>query len=146
MSRKHLLADSALERMGTLLAAVHEAEESDEAWRENASVHVLRNYTTEPLDPYLKFHLLRDDIRPTISHGGYGTIVQELIDEDSPIVTTPPDLIVLSLLIEFFDPTVSDEDWSADTAILEITSFFNILCDRTSAFVVANTLLPPIDL
>jgi FkbH-like protein len=132
--------------MGTLLAAVHEAEESDKAWRENASVHVLRNYTTEPLDPYLKFHLLRDDIRPTISHGGYGTIVQELIDEDSPIVTTPPDLIVLSLLIEFLDPTVSDEDWSADTAILEITSFFNILCDRTSAFVVANTLLPPIDL
>ena len=146
MSRKHLLSESALERMGTLLAAVHEAEESAEDWRGSARIHVLRNYTTEPLDPYLKFHLLRDDIRPTISHGGYGTIAQELLDEESSIAKTPPDLIVLSLLIEFLDPTVNDDGWSADTAIREMTSIFNILLDRTSAFVIANTFLPPIDL
>jgi len=145
MSRKRLLPESVLERMGSLLAAIQEAEKAAEDWRADARVHVLRNYTTEPLDPYLSLHLLRDDILPTISHGGYGTIAQELLDPDSPIANSPPDIIVLSLLVEFVDPAISADGWTADTAIKEITAYINTLVEQSSALVVANTFIPPID-
>lgn len=145
MPRKRLLPESVLDRMASLLGAIQEAEKSGEAWRTDARIHVLRNYTTEPLDPYLNFHLLRDDVQPTISHGGYGTIAQELLDPDSSIAETPPDVIVLSLLIEFVDPAVGDDGWTADIAMQEVTTYINTLVEQSRALVIANTFIPPID-
>jgi FkbH-like protein len=146
MSRKLLLPESVLDRMGVLLGAIRQAEQADEAWHADARIHVLRNYTTEPLDPYLKYHLLRDDIRPEISHGGYGTIAQELLDPDSPVVATPPEAFVLSLLVEFIDPAVNDGGWTADVAMRELTTYTDTLIEKTSALIIANTFIPPIDM
>jgi len=145
MSRKRLLPDSVLDRMGPLLAAIQEAEDADDDWRSAARIHVLRNYTTEPLDPYLKFHLLRDDVQTTISHGGYGTIAQELLDPESAVLKSPPDAIVLSLLVEYIDPAAGDDGWTADVAMQEVTTFIDTLVGRTSALIIANTFIPPIE-
>ena len=76
MSHRGLLSDAAAEHLASLVAAVAEAESAAAIWRDQVSIHFVRNYTTEPLDPYLKFHLLREGIRPEISHGGYGRISQ----------------------------------------------------------------------
>ena len=145
MSRKHLLPDSVLDRMGPLLAAIQEAEDTDDDWRSVARIHVLRNYTTEPLDPYLKFHLLREDVQTTISHGGYGTIAQELLDPESAVLKSPPDAIVLSLLVECIDPAASDDGWTADVVMQEVTNFIETLVGQTSALIIANTFIPPIE-
>jgi len=131
--------------MGSLLGAIQEAETAAEDWCADARIHVLRNYTTEPVDPYLNFHLLRDDIQPTISHGGYGTIAQELLDPNSSVARTPPDAIVLSLLVEFVDPAVVDDGWTADIAMREVTTYINTLVEQSSALVIANTFIPPIE-
>ena len=137
MSRKHLLKDSALERLGTLLAAVQNAEAADTEWRARANIHFLRNYTTEPLDPYITFHLMRDDLLPEITHGGYGTMVQELLDPKSPIASNPPDMLMLSQLVEFLDPAAVDSGWRADAA--------RTLAERAHAMGWFVSLLPAPD-
>jgi FkbH-like protein len=131
--------------MGALLAAVSDAEAADLEWRADARIHFLRNYTTEPVDPYLTFHLLRDDIRATISHGGYGTIGQELLDPAGSGIAEPPDIFVLSLLVEFVDPAVDDDEWTADLAMQELDAYIGTVLEHSSALVIANTFLPPID-
>jgi FkbH-like protein len=145
VSRKQLLKESALERLATLLAAVEAAARSDAPWRAEARIHFLRNYTTEPLDPYLRFHLMREDLRPTITHGGYGTVAQELLDPESDVSKTPPDILVLSQLVEFLDPAATRDGWTADVAIAELTALLKTLVDQSSALVVANTFIAPIN-
>jgi len=146
VSRKQLLNESALDRLTSLLSAIDDAERFEAAWRAEARVHFLRNYTTEPLDPYLAFHLMRDDVRPTITHGGYGTIAQEVLDPESDVAKTPPDVFVLSLLVELLDPgAAADRDWTADAAIAALTALMQTLLDRSPALIVANTFIAPID-
>jgi FkbH-like protein len=139
------LTESQLGNLGTLLEAIAAAEAETTEWRAGAYVHFLRNYTTEFTDPYLKFHLIRDDIRPTISHGGYDTVVQELLDPESPLCSEPPDVIVLSLLLEFLDSKQADAGWTADESIRRIDDMVQHVLDRTQSLLVLNTFLPAID-
>ena len=145
MSRRQLLKDSALDRLASLLAAVDEAERLETAWRAEARIHFLRNFTTEPLDPYLAFHLMRDDIRPIITHGGYGTAMQELLGKEPGNSAGIPDVLVLSQLIEFLDPSATKKDWVADAAVAELSVILQTLIDRSSAVVVANSFIAPIE-
>lgn len=145
MSRRQLLKDSALDRLASLLAAVEEADRLETAWRDEARIHFLRNFTTEPLDPYLAFHLMRDDIRPIITHGGYGTVIQELLGKDPDNSEELPDVLILSQLIEFLDPSATKKDWVADAAIAELSAILQTLIDRSSAVVVANSFIAPIE-
>lgn len=146
MSRKNLLPESALDRMGALLEAIESAEASDDAWRDEVRIHVLRNYTTEQLDPYLKFHLLRDDLALAITHGGYGTVAQELLDPESQALSANPDVIVLSLLIDFLDPEVGTSGWSSRIAIEELDTYVDLLLSKTTSLVIANCLIPPVEM
>jgi len=145
MRRRDLLPDSVLENLGSLLDAIREARSDGDDPAASPSVHFLRNYTTEPIDPYLQFHLLRDGIDPAIQHGGYDTMVQEVLDPDSDLHQSQPDVIVLSLLIEFLDPGCSSSSWSADDAIAQIDKLVGHVLQRATALLVINTLLPPID-
>lgn len=145
MSRKQLLQESALERLATLLSAVEAAAHSEAPWCAEARIHFLRNYTTEPLDPYLRFHLMREDLRPTIKHGGYGTVAQELLDPESDVSKMPPDVLVLSQLVEFLDPAATCDGWTADVAIAGLTDLLGTIVDQSSALVVANTFIAPIN-
>lgn len=146
MQRRKLLPDSALDNLGTLLDAISKAEDAGTEWTSDARIHFLRNYTTEPIDPYLQFHLIRDDIRTTISHGGYGTMTQELLDPTSTLCGDSPDVVVLSLLLEFLDPRCLESNWVADDALRQIDDLAPLLLKRTSSIVIINTLLPPIDI
>lgn len=140
------LTESQLGNLGTLLEAIAAAEAETTEWRAEVRIHFLRNYTTEFTDPYLKYHLIRDDIRPEISHGGYDTVVQELLDPESPLRSNPPDVIVLSLLGEFLDPEFATAGWAADESIRRISEMVQNVLERTRSLLVVNTLLPPIDL
>jgi FkbH-like protein len=145
VSRRDLLKESALNRLASLLAAVDKAARAKAAWRAEARIHFLRNFTTEPLDPYLAFHLMRDDIRPTITHGGYGTAIQELLGKNPDNSEGLPDVLVLSQLVEFLDPSVARKGWVADAAVAELSAILHTLIDRSSAVVVANSFIAPID-
>jgi FkbH-like protein len=144
MQRRDYLPETALENLGTLLSKISDAEAVDTDWAGDASIHFLRNYTTEPIDPYLQFHLIRDDIRALISHGGYGNVTQELLESNSILSDKGPDVIVLSLLVEFIDPRCKDPNWNADDALQQIDDLMLLLMSRTS-LVIINTILLPIE-
>ena len=88
--RREQLPEESLNSLGSLLDAIRDAIAVDDEWTADASLHFLRNYTTESVDPYLQFHLIRDDIRPVVSHGGYDTMVQECWIQVPPCVATNP--------------------------------------------------------
>ncbi len=145
MRRRDYLPQSVLGNLGSLLDAIREAESIDADWAASASIHFLRNYTTEPVDPYLRFHLLSDDVDTSITHGGYDTMAQELLDPGSNLHSTAPDIIVMSLLVDFLDPRSREPGWTADDAMLQVEELINHAIDRTASALVVNTFLPPIE-
>ena len=146
MRRKKLLTDNALQHLASLVAAVEAAEAADVPWRDQARIHFLRNFTIEPVEPYLKFHLLREDILPLITFGGYDTMSQEILEPGSSINKDRPDIIVLSLLVDYLDSGCSAKKWNADEALGRLDDLLTLALDRTGSLIITNTLLPPIDL
>ncbi|MDH3362730.1 MAG: hypothetical protein OEM45_03405, partial [Gammaproteobacteria bacterium] len=146
MRRKKLLTDNALQHLASLVAAVEAAEAADVPWRDQARIHFLRNFTIEPVEPYLKFHLLREDIQPLITFGGYDTMSQEILEPGSSINKDRPDIIVLSLLVDYLDSGCSAKKWNADEALGRLDDLLTLALDRTDSLIITNTLLPPIDL
>ncbi len=145
MSHKPSLPDRALDRLGTLVSAVEAAEAANIEWPISADIYFLRNYTTEPIDPYLKFVLMQDDIQATITHGGYGTMAQEVLDNDSRLNSKSHDVIVLTLLLDTLDRACGNPDWTADTAIERLSHIMSLLLDNCSSLIVADTFLASID-
>lgn len=142
---RNRLSEDLFGNLGSLLDAIATAESETTEWAADARVHFLRNYTTEFTDPYIKYHLIRDGIRVEIGHGGYDTVAQELLDPQSGLLTQAPDVIVLSLLIEYLDPEVAETSWTADKTIARVDEYVGYVMDRTQSLLVVNTLLPPID-
>lgn len=146
MRRSTLLPDEALGKLGTLVAAVGAAESAKLPWRDKTHIHFLRNFTIEPVEPYVRFHLLREDIRPEVTFGGYDTMIQEVLDPDSLVSQRNPDVVVLSLLIELFESSVTDRTWDAQAAVHRIGELLDAVLDNSRAIVVANTFPPPVDM
>lgn len=144
-ARRDLLPESALNNLGSLLDAIRDALAVDTAWVAEARLHFLRNYTTESVDHYIQYQLIRDDIRPLITHGGYDTMVQELLDPDSDARHEVPDIIVMSLLLEFLDGRCVEANWTADDCIAQIDELIALALKHTSSLLILNSFLPPID-
>jgi len=144
-TRRDLLPEVALDNLGVLLDALGDAAALDADWVSDASLHFLRNYTTETVDPYLQYYLARDDIRPEIAHGGYDTMAQELLDPCSAVRRDEPDVIVMSLLLEFLDAQYTRPNWTADDCVAQIDGLVEQVLRKTSSLLILNTLLPPID-
>lgn len=72
-------------------------------------VAVLRSYTSEMLEPVLKFRLLLEDWSPEFFFGGYNGYAQEILDPASPLYAFNPDIILLMVRMEELVPEFIDE-------------------------------------
>ena len=140
MNDDSLFPDEALSRIDVLVAAVDRAESADIEYDGSIRIHFLRNFTVEPIEPYLKFHLMREAIEPVISYGGYDTVLQEVLDPQSRLRVDSPDIVVLSLELTMLDQQHARQDWSADQAIDRLQEMFEGLRENTTALLVANTM------
>lgn len=139
-----LLPETALERIDALVAALDRAEQADIAYSDTVSVHFLRNFTIEPIEPYLRFHLMREALRPQLSFGGYDSAIQELLDADSPLHSEDdaPDIIVIALDVSLLDQALGERGGTADAAIERLRQLFDAAQAQSAATVVVNTMLP----
>ena len=64
--------------------------------RTSLRLAVLHTYTSELLDPYLRFEALLQGFEAAVYHGPYGTVVQQA-DRESGLVAHQPDLTLLLL-------------------------------------------------
>lgn len=127
--------------LAELLAAVAGMEKA--SCDSTVQVCFLRNVTVEGIEPFLKYHCLTAGIRPGIVFGNYDMVLQEIMDDGSPLHRNPADIVVLSLVMEQLDPGYRSPGWQGDRAIGELESLFDLLAQRTSALVMVNTFIPP---
>ena len=138
-----LLPISVLDRLPSLIAAVNRAESSKLELSESITIYFLRNFTIEPIEPFLKYHLLRSGISPEIAYGTYGNLTQELLVSDSPLHKSNPELIVFALMLDNLDPSFGNADWTANEAIEQLESLLNLALDKTRGMIALNTFFPP---
>ncbi len=144
MSNERLLPDQALERIDTLVAALDQADEEGFDHTDSVAVHCLRNFTIEPIEPYLRFHVIRDALEPAVSFGGYDSALQEILSEDSALRggDGAPDIIVIALDLQALDANCGQEGWDAGLAIERLQQVFDAVRDHTQAVAIVNTFLP----
>ncbi len=109
-----------------------------------SSFFVLRNYTIEPIIPFIQYHLFNSNINPSIEFGNYNNYYQEIIDNNSNLYTgDTPDIIILSLILEIFDPKYNTYNWSGKETIERLKLLYELLKSKTSSLNIINTFIPP---
>ena len=130
--------------LNSLYSAVNQLEEGSAAYTDSVRIAFLRNITIEGVDAFLKYHLYTSGIRPEITVGGYGTMIQDVVAEDSLVARTDPDLVVIALTLEELDPAYGAPGWRSDSIRLELERLFETIAERTRATIAVNTFLPPL--
>ncbi len=138
------ISTPAVSDLNTLYATVSRMEREGEGLADHASVFFLRNVTIEGIEAFLKYYLYGNGIRPVIAFGGYGTMTQDVLADDSPVFRAAPEVIVVCLMLEEFDPAYGKPGWRCDAARDRLEALFDLLASRTSATIVVNTFLMPL--
>jgi FkbH-like protein len=97
----------------------------------------------EGIEPYLKWRLYQNEIAPSISFGGFDTVMQDILGGAYKVNDADPDIIVLSLLPDLYVPDFEMGAWRADDVSESLIDLFDQLESRTDASVVLNTFPRP---
>jgi FkbH-like protein len=108
------------------------------------SIAILRNYTIEAMVPLLKVEAERTGLTAVVTVGGYDTVRQEILDETSPLHAAQPDLVVLSLMLEYLAPESAATDWDASEVRAFMRGALADLIARTQATIIVTTLVAPL--
>src|SRR5947209_3870754 len=127
---------AALSRLGAI-------ERAGIAWPACASVLILRNFTVEPLDRYLKLAAYRRGIEVEVELAGYDTVAFDLRDPSSALRSSAHDVVVLALwLEEIREAYDSGGCLDVDAAGDHVTALVEGLLGAINATVLINTFLP----
>ncbi|MDE2461796.1 MAG: HAD-IIIC family phosphatase [Gammaproteobacteria bacterium] len=104
-------------------------------------VRFIRNFTIEPIEPWLKRELAVDNIAVHCSFGGFATAAEEIAALD----TTPPeDLTVLALGLEMSSPDFGHSGWDAEAACNRLLLLAREGVARSRGQLLLNTALGPL--
>ena len=70
----------------------------------DVKVAYLSNFTLDLLPRYVDVYCAREGIRAGAHVGAFGQYVQEILDEDSPLIRYQPDVVFLSLSLRLLRP------------------------------------------
>jgi len=129
-------------KLADVLAEVSRFEAIPEQPISEGRITLLRNFTIEGIEPYLKLQLYQSAIRPVVRFGGYDTVVQDLFKIKSGEVAAP-DVLVLALVLENLDPAYNRMGWSADLALEKIAAIGEMAL-AIDSLIAVNTFLPPL--
>jgi len=119
-------------------------EEADLPWPARASVHVLRNYTADPLAPFLKLGGFNRGIRLEVTFSDYDTYEQDVLDPASALRQSHHDLVVLSLWLDNLRMAFDREGrLQVEPTITHVRNVVGLLTEQTRATIALHTFLPP---
>lgn len=137
-----ILDEVRLDRHATLISAIDRCD-ALELPLESVRVSFLRNIAVEPIRPFLKYHLYRSDLRGDINVGGYGTIREEILDPQSHLYASEPQLIALALHLPFLAPGCYQSSWSPQGLRSDLDGIVELLLSKTNALIALNTFVLP---
>ena len=131
--------------LAAVLQAVNGLEADYQGGYPTLNVAILRNYTVEAIEPLLKYLAFKSGLEPKVTIGEYDNVRQEVLNLDSHVYASKPDVIVLSLLIEHLDPGCLRSGWDPTRAREAVVAALTDLVQRSRALIMVNTLLPPLN-
>lgn len=110
-------------------------------------VAVLRNFTVEPIVPYIKVQCYQAGIRPEIYVGPYDAIQQEALDDRSGLYQFNPDIVVVAIRLHTFTPqlissfaamTADDIESAVASTVDRMNQIVSAIRSRSSASILAH--------
>jgi FkbH-like protein len=103
----------------------------------------LRNITIEGIEPYLRFRLLSDGFKPSLWFGGYGSMIQDVLQPNSRLREHSVDILITAIMLEELDPDYGLPKWTAKRAREELVGLVKALEASDAPQIVLNTFLLP---
>lgn len=142
---KKILSHASDGKHSSLLNAINRLEQADLTWVGTASIRVLRNYTLEPIEPFIKLAGYKLGLKINLSFSDYDNYQQEVVDISSELHKSPPDLVAVALCLDnlaiAFD---KDGRFRSDTVLDHIIGLVSQLKQQITSHIAINTFLPPV--
>lgn len=106
------------------------------------SIYFLMNFTINPIEPVLQLYLNESGLCPDIIFGQYDNVMQEILDNTSPLHSKKMDMVVCALWQEADVAILSKLD-DTGSFINELNVLFDLIQEKTTALVLINTFLSP---
>lgn len=106
------------------------------------TIYFLRNFTIEMIEPYIKYHLIHNKIKPEVIFGEYDVINQELLDPHSNLHNVNPEIIILAMFIDNFVPELLSSKDELIDFVSDLDEQFELLLVNTDSLIILNTFIP----
>ncbi|MEI6638640.1 MAG: HAD-IIIC family phosphatase, partial [Chlorobium sp.] len=107
------------------------------------TINFLRNFTIEGIEPFLQYHCKLAGLVPQVTFGNYDMVYQEILDSQSHLYHSSPDLIVLSLYLDTYLPDGWRASWRADQVMSGLATLLGDVAKNTDCIIALNTFIPP---
>lgn len=124
-----------------LISQVREFEKTD-YYEQSIKIYFLRNFTIEMIEPYLKFNLYSNGIKPEVIFGEYDVINQELLDPHSNLHKVNPKIIILAMFMDNFVPELLSSKDELIDFMSNLDEQFELLLVNTDSLIILNTFIP----
>jgi len=139
-----LLARAATGSHADRLSVVEQLDQAELSWPRQARVHVLRNFTAEPLEAPLKLAAFSRGLKLHWSCGDHDTYFQDILDPASTLHSSQADVVVLALWLESLPMAFDPEGRLQTAAVVEhVRSVVTELRNRVGGLIILNTFLEP---
>ena len=129
--------------LSDMLKVINSAESSGDSTGTPVAFNFLRNFTIEGIEPFIRYHCLFSGLKPKITFGNYDMAHQEVLDKDSHLYRSPPDIIAAALYLDTYIPDGWRAAWRADEVMIGLSGLFADIAQNTDAIIVVNTFVPP---
>ena len=125
-----------------VVSQVREYETADYKFQQSIKIYFLRNFTIEMIEPYIKYHLIHNKIKPEVIFGEYDVINQELLDPHSNLHKVNPEIIILAMFMDNFVPKLLSSKDELIDFVSDLDEQFELLLVNTDSLIILNTFIP----
>ena len=109
----------------------------------SVAFNFLRNFTIEGIEPFIQYNCLSAGLKPQITFGNYDMVHQEVLDKNSHLYSSSPEIIALALYLDTYLPDGWRAGWRAADVMNSLAGLFADIAQNTDAIIAVNTFVPP---
>jgi len=125
-----------------MLGFVNHIEKNKPSFHRTTHIHFLRNFTIEPIEPFLKFYLYSAHINVHITYSDYDAIHTEILNSDSTLILEQPEFVVLSLFYHVNDLFSHSQYQNLSDLKNYVITLYESLIEKTKSLILINTFIP----